>query len=71
MQTDVRHLGNESIAFMSLSQHCADLPFSSALSSFSAQYTVIESQTHHSLLVSAVLPLDLPGLHTPQTSKVV
>ena len=46
-------------------------PNSSALSSTSAQHTVIESQTHHSLLVAAVLPLDLPGLHTPQTSQVV
>lgn len=37
----------------------------------SAQHAVIEGQTHHGLLVAAVLPLDLPGLHAPQTSQVV
>lgn len=37
----------------------------------SAQHTVVEGQAHHSLLVAAVFPLDLAGLHTPQTSQVV
>lgn len=40
-------------------------------SSSSAQHTVIEGQTHHGLLVAAVFPLDLSGLHAPQTSQVV
>lgn len=39
--------------------------------SSSAQHTVIEGQTHHSLLMAAVFPLDLSGLYTPQTSQVV
>lgn len=47
--------------------HCFSCPRSSS----SAQHTVIEGQTHHGLLVAAVLPLDLPRLHAPQAGQVV
>lgn len=43
----------------------------SSYSSSSAQHTVIEGQTHHSLLMAAVFPLDFSSLYTPQTSQVV
>lgn len=66
----------ESTAFLSvhLCTDCLPSPVSSSLSSSSsssAQHTVIEGQTHHGLLVAAVFPLDLPGLHAPQTGQVV
>lgn len=35
------------------------------------KHTVIEGQTHHGLLMAAVLPFDLSGLHTPQTCQVI
>lgn len=68
-----RTSSKESIAFLSvhLCTDCLPCPVSSSLSSSSAQHTVIEGQTHHGLLVAAVFPLDLPGLHAPQTSQVV
>lgn len=43
----------------------------SFLSACSAQHAVVEGQTHHGLLVAAVLPLDLARLHAPQAGQVV
>lgn len=39
--------------------------------SYLTKHTVIEGQTHHSLLMPTVLTLDFPSLYTPQTCQVI
>lgn len=68
ISTDANAPSRESIDFLSRPS-ITFCRFTSTPSS--AEHAVIEGQTHHGLLVAAVLPLDFAGLHAPQAGQIV